>query len=98
MPPVQLEPDATLEIRDSLAAELYIEKLGLLGVFPQNPGGDSWMAVAVDLDHPTHALVGTHFTGFPDRKDNGYSLMCFPKSKFSPYDVGIYLNLLQQNG
>ena len=93
-----LQPGEVLEIRDDTAAQVFLREVGLLERFPENRGGEPVMAVVVDAEHATHAIVATYFAGHPERKDNGHAVFCFPKSKFTPQDVDTYIGVLRKSG
>ena len=86
-----------LEIRDDITARVFLDEIGLLERLPKNSADQPIMAVVVEADHPTHAIVATYITGHPERVDNGHTVICFPKPRFTPTDVETYIAVSTEN-
>jgi hypothetical protein len=80
-------PDKEFRFDDKFEVKSILLELGIAGRFSQNPpnvpnGKQSQQLVSYD-EHPTHFIHAILFLGNPDPKENGYIVLCLPRSKFS---------------
>jgi hypothetical protein len=81
-------PDKAFQFDDKFDTESIVLELGIAGRFSMAPpnvsrGEESQQWVAYG-EHPTHFIHVILYLGNPDPKENGYLVLCFPKSKV-PY-------------
>ncbi len=72
-------------------------EVGLIDKFSKQPPSIPWFELVTYADHPTHWLVGMLFRGFPDAKDNGYVVRCYPRSQFSETQMDATLESLKHS-
>lgn len=84
---LQQNPDEPFQFSEDSEARTIVLELGIAGRFSLNPPGvpqgqASTQAVAYG-EHPTHFILVVLYLGNPDPKENGYYVLCLPKSKVS---------------
>jgi hypothetical protein len=80
-------PDKVFTFDDEFEIKSILLELGIAGRFSRNPpnvprGQQSQQIVSYG-EHPTHFIHVILYLGHPDPKENGYIVLCFPRSKFS---------------
>jgi hypothetical protein len=80
-------PDKEFRFDDEFEVKSILLELSIAGRFSQNPanvpsGKQSKQLVSYG-EHPTHFIHVFLFLGNPDPKENGYIVLCLPRSKFS---------------
>lgn len=81
------KPHEKFQFDDEFEAKSILLELGIAGRFSANPpnvptGQQSQQAVLY-CEHPTHYILVILYLGNSDQKENGYLVLCFPRSKFS---------------
>lgn len=84
MKPLAQTPGEIVEIRDDDDAKALLLELGMLDKFPKPANANrSWVSRVAYPEHPTHWISATRFGGFVNPSENGYAVVCLPKSHFS---------------
>jgi hypothetical protein len=89
--PLTETPDEVRTIRDDADAKILLVQLGIIDKFSKPPGLAKGAVTLCHSDHPTHWIVATRFFGHPKTTDNGFDVICCPKSRFSPADMDTVL-------
>ena len=98
MKPLSKSPNEIVEISDDTDAKALLVQLGVINKFPESPNlSEPWAARVGYADHPTHWIMATLFTGFPNAIDNGYVIYCLPKSQFALPDANQWLRANNQS-
>jgi len=71
---MNLPPNEFVKVTDNAEAQLLMLQLGIL---------DAVLKAVLDHNHPTHWIIAETYHGFADAEDNGYAVVCIPKSKFN---------------
>lgn len=80
-------PDEVVRLIDDTTVELILLQLGVRHRFEFPPNVDANALYYSIDDHPTHWILAGRFRGYPDPKDNGFTLVGWPKSQFSPFQA-----------
>jgi hypothetical protein len=84
---LQKHPNEPYQFDDDKQAKALIFELGLAGRFSANPPnvptGKSCTQAVHYTEYPTHFILAILYAGNPKAEDNGYFVVCLPKSKFS---------------
>jgi hypothetical protein len=81
------KPDKLFEFSDDKEALDLLFELGLIDEFSiSNPPGKTTVQV-ITGDLPTHHVIATRFAGNPEAEENGYWVLCIPKSLYSVEEV-----------
>jgi hypothetical protein len=84
MTPISKRAAEHIEIRDDEDAKVLLLECGILDKFQKRgPLAEEWAETLTYADHPTHWIIATRFTGFALASDNGFHIMCYPKSHIS---------------
>ena len=80
-------PDKEFRFDDEFEVKSILLELGIAGRFSQKPpnlpsGKQSQQLVSYG-EHPTHFIHVILYLGNPDLKENGYVVLCLPRSKIS---------------
>jgi hypothetical protein len=80
-------PDKDFQFDDEFETKSIMLELGLAGRFsmdpPNVPRGQQSQQLVSYGEHPTHFIHVILYLGNPDPKENGYLVLCFPRSKVS---------------
>jgi len=75
-------PHETFEFNDD-EAELLLFKLGIVDRFTRKPSPEEATQAVVYREHRTHHILALYYSGQPEKEENGFVALCFPKSKHS---------------
>ena len=79
--------DRLVEVRDDQVAKAMLFELGLLDKLGMPGNRGSYFQTIFHADHATHWIMGIRFTGFEQAKDNGYLVVCLPRSHFGAMEA-----------
>ncbi|MGO9586750.1 MAG: hypothetical protein ACLP2Y_11200 [Limisphaerales bacterium] len=88
------KPDKLFEFSgDEQAVDLLFE-LGLIDEFSKShpPGKTTVQAITGDL--PTHHVIATRFAGNLEAEENGYWVLCIPKSEYSVEEIDNHMQAI----
>jgi hypothetical protein len=75
-------PDEIVEIIDDTDAKLLLLPFGVLDKFTKGvPRAGGWLDCASITTHPTHWISAQLYSGFENPADNGFCVLCLPKSR-----------------
>lgn len=80
-------PDKNFQFDDEFEVKSIILELGIAGRFslnlPNVPRGKQSQQLVSYGEHPTHFIHVILYLGNLDPNENGYVVLCFPRSKYS---------------
>ena len=80
-------PDKDFQFDDEFETKSILLELGIAGRFSRNPPNVPSEEQSQQLvsygEHPTHFIHVILYLGNPDPEENGYVVLCYPRSKFS---------------
>jgi len=88
------KPDKLFEFSgDEQAVDLLFE-LGLIDEFSKShpPGKTTVQTITGDL--PTHHVIATRFAGNFEAEENGYWVLCIPKSEYSVEEINNHMQAI----
>jgi len=86
---MNLPPNEFVKVTDNAEAQLLMLQLGILDAVLKAEKAQQAKALkqsgttVLDHNHPTHWIIAETYHGFADAEDNGYAVVCIPKSKFN---------------
>ena len=78
---------------DKQAVDLLFE-LGLIDEFAMSPPPSKTTVQAITGDLPTHHVIATRFAGNLEAEENGYWVLCIPKSQYSEEEINNHLQAI----
>ena len=87
-------PDKLFEFSDDKQAVDLLFELGLLDEFSNShpPGKTTVQTLTGDL--PTHCVIATRFAGNFEAEENGWWVVCIPKSLYSEEEINNHLQTI----
>jgi hypothetical protein len=79
-------PDKDFQFEDHFEAQSILLELGIAGRFNMNPpeaNGQQSQQTVMYGEHPTHFILVVLYLGNAEAVENGYLVLCFPKSRVS---------------
>jgi len=76
-------PNEEFRISNDAQAEVLLLELGILDRFKRAPQPHATTQAVVFNEHPTHHVLGALYLGHPKPADNGYFVICLPRSQFT---------------
>jgi hypothetical protein len=75
-------PDVPFTFDDDAQCKKLLSEIGILGRFSADPikGQTSTTQAFTDMNHKTHWILAMLFLGKTKASDNGYYVVCLPKS------------------
>jgi len=88
------KPNKLFEFLDDKEAVDLLLELGLIDEFSAShpPGKTTVQAITGDL--PSHHVIATHSAGNPAAQENGYWVLCIPKSLYSAEEVNDHMQTI----
>ena len=88
------KPDRLFEFSGEKKGVGLLLELGLVDEISisQPPGKTTVQAMTGDL--PTHHVIATRFARNFEAGENGYWVLCIPKSKYSPEDINSHMRAI----
>lgn len=80
---LQNSPNERFKISDDAQAEMLLLELGILDQFKKKPQPAATTQAVIYNEHPTHHILGVLYMGHPKAGDNGYLVICIPRSEFT---------------
>lgn len=76
-------PDEPFAFDDDAECKLLLSELGIAGRFCRDPikGQTSTTQTVTEMNHKTHWILAMLFSGKTKESDNGYYVVCLPKSR-----------------
>ncbi|MGA2178159.1 MAG: hypothetical protein ABSH15_01060 [Verrucomicrobiota bacterium] len=88
------KPNKLFEFSDDKQAVDLLLELGLIDEFPKShpPGKTTVQTITGDL--PTHYVIATRFAGNLEAEENGYWVLCIPKSQYSVEEINNHMQTI----
>jgi hypothetical protein len=88
------KPNKLFEFSDDKQAVELLFELGLIDEFSNShpPGKATVQTITGDL--PTHHIIATRFAGNFEAEENGYWVLCIPKSQYSEEEINDHMQAI----
>ena len=88
------KPDKLFEFSDDKHAVDLLFELGLIDEFSiSHPPGKATVQI-ITGDLPTHHVIATRSAGNLEAEDNGYWVLCIPKSQYSEEEINNHMQAI----
>jgi len=88
------KPNKLFEFSDDKQAVDLLFELGLIGKFSlSHPPGTTTVQVTTG-DLPTHYVIATRSAGNLEAEENGYWVLCIPKSQYSEEEINNHMQAI----
>jgi len=88
------KPNKLFEFSDDKRAVDLLFELGLVDEFSISHPPGKTTAQVITGDLPTHYVIATRFAGNLEAEENGYWVLCIPKSQYSEEEINNHLQAI----
>ncbi|MGD0208775.1 MAG: hypothetical protein ABSC89_14340 [Verrucomicrobiota bacterium] len=88
------KPNKLFEFSDDKQAVDLLFELGLVDEFSISHPPGKTTAQVITGDLPTHYVIATRSAGNPEAEENGYWVLCVPKSQYSEEEINDHLQAI----
>jgi hypothetical protein len=88
------KPEKLFEFSDDKQAVDLLFELGLIGEFSISHPPGKTTAQVITGDLPTHYVIATRSAGNPEAEENGYWVLCIPKSQYSEEEINDHMQAI----
>jgi hypothetical protein len=88
------KPNKLFEFSDDKQAVDLLFELGLIGEFSISHPPGKTTAQVITGDLPTHYVIATRSAGNLEVEENGYWVLCIPKSQYSEEEINNHMQAI----